>query len=217
MGLIEAVEKEIKDKMAEAIRALGNVAPEAIQSAKQLGNILFSEWGLKPWSLTGKGAPCTAKGDLMWIQWAVNTGSKGYAVNKDIVEKMNHVMSYKTQATLISKYINGLKEALEHTNDGYIYPVPRLFGTYTGRMTYSSNTFKDGPKVSIAMHQVPRKAKNIRELLTLPEGMLINENDASGQESRLMAMRSGDPTMIKIFNDGLNFHSMTGSNIIGRD
>jgi len=91
-------------------------------------------------------------------------------------------------------------------------------------MTYSNRTKKDGPKVSIALHQLPRvKGKNaeavraIRSLLVAPEGFMVIENDASGQESRLMAIRSADPVMLEIFKRDLNFHSMTGAAIIGMD
>lgn len=84
-------------------------------------------------------------------------------------------------------------------------------------MSYSNESYKGGPKVSIAMHQIPRKAKEIRGLLGCPEGIALLEDDASGQESRLMAIKSGDATMLKVFCENKNLHSMTGSAIIGMD
>jgi DNA polymerase I-like protein with 3'-5' exonuclease and polymerase domains len=54
-------------------------------------------------------------------------------------------------------------------------------------------------------------------MLLPPEGTALYEADAAGQESRLMAIRCGDQTMLKVFTDNMNFHSMTGSAIIGRD
>ena len=54
-------------------------------------------------------------------------------------------------------------------------------------------------------------------MLLPPDGHVIYEADASGQESRLMALRSGDPIMLKIFGEGLNFHSQTGAAIIGME
>ncbi len=64
---------------------------------------------------------------------------------------------------------------------------------------------------------MPRKAKEIREFLEPPPGMGLYEADASGQESRLMALRSKDEVMMKVFRDNLNFHSMTGASIIGEE
>ncbi len=54
-------------------------------------------------------------------------------------------------------------------------------------------------------------------MLEPPEGHDVGEADASGQESRLMAIRSGDEKMLEIFSKGLNFHSMTGASIIGME
>lgn len=186
------------------------VSGTLLNSPKQLSNLLFNDWGLKPLNI-GKTGGSTAKDDLMVIQYLIQSG------NPELAAKMNLVMEYKTNATLKSKYIKTMKEALEHTGDGYIYGVPRIFGTYTGRMSYSNTSYKNGPKVAIALHQLPRKAKAIRGLLTAPEGFSLLSNDAAGQESRLMAIRSGDEAMIRVFREGLNFHASTGAAIIGQD
>lgn len=207
---IERVADILDKKMADSSRII-SVAPEVINSPKQLGNLLFNEWGLKPLKV-GKNGGSTAKDDLLMIQYAVNQSG-----NTELAGKMGHVMTFKENSTLKSKYIKTLKSALEHTGDGYIYGSPRIFATYTGRMSYSNETGKGGPKVSIALHQIPRKAKEVRGLLCAPEGIGILEDDASGQESRLMAIRSGDPVMLKVFNEDKNLHSMTGASIIGRD
>ena len=206
---ISKVSMGIDGIMSKCTRDLG-VSPEELKSPKRLGNLLFNEWGLTPLKY-GKTGGSTAKDDLLLIQYAVRNSG-----NDTLADKIDLVMDFKKNATLQSKYIKTLLEALEHTGDGYIYGTPRLFGTYTGRMTYSNSTL-DKYKTSIALHQLPRKAKDVRDLLCAPPGMGLIENDASGQESRLMAIRSGDPTMIKIFCDDMNFHSMTGSGIIGLD
>ncbi len=198
-------------------RQLG-LSPSVITSPKQLGNLLFNEWKLQPIRKTPSGAPGAAKDDLMWIQYhLLNSG------NTELAEKLGLVLKFKNTSTLKSKYVKSTYEALSHTGDGHIYGAPRVFATYTGRMSYSSTTsskdfeedknsrFKNG----IALHQLPRKAKEVREFLEPPEDMGLYEADASGQESRLMALRSQDPTMLKVFADNLNFHSMTGASIIG--
>jgi len=189
-------------------------------SPKRLGNLLFNEWGLPIQSRTPTGAPGCSKEDLMWLQYNLLKGEYTEAA-----QKVGYILEAKVISTILSKYVKTTHEALAHTTDGYIYGAPRIFGTYTGRWTYSNTTkSKDFEtdtstkfKTGIALHQMPRKAKDIREMLMPPEGYSIGELDASGQESRLMALRSGDETMLKIFKDDLNFHSMTGSSIIGED
>lgn len=214
---IEKTEKMITDKMDASCKFL-DLEGTVMSSPKQLGNMLFNQWGLRPWSYTPTKQPSTAGDDLMWIAYELR------GTDPKMADKLDSIISYKENKTLKSKYIDSLRLALGHTGDGYIYGVPKLFGTYTGRMTYSNRTKKDGPKVSIALHQLPRvKGKNaeavraIRSLLVAPEGYGVIELDASGQESRLMAIRSGDPTMLEIFKRDLNFHSMTAAAIIGMD
>lgn len=214
---LEKVGNNFDLQMAELAKKL-NLAPSVITSPKQLGNLLFNEWQLTPFSKTPTGAASTSKEDLMWIQYFLLKSGEN-----ELSEKLGSVLKYKNLSTLKSKYIKSSYEALAHTGDGFLYGAPRIFATYTGRMSYSSTTtskdfetdenskFKNG----IAFHQMPRKNKDIREFLEPPEGYALYEADASGQESRLMALRSKDETMLKVFKDGLNFHSMTGASIIG--
>ncbi len=190
-----------------------NVSQGLFSSPKQLVQFLFTDLGLRPVSKTPSGNPGTSKGDLLWIQRSLLATEGENGERYQIVSK---ILEAKESTTLYSKYVKTCKEALAHNGDGYIYGSPRLFGTYTGRMTYSNATMKKY-KTGIALHQVPRKAAMIRAMLCPHKGFKIYEADASGQESRLMAIRSGDPVMLKVFSEGLNFHSMTGSKIITMD
>ena len=199
-------------RKANVAKELG-VKPTLFSSPKQLVQYLFVDLGLKPVSKTPSGNPGTSKGDLAWIQrdlLAVE-GLEG-----ERYKQVTKILEAKESTTLYSKYVKTCKEALAHNGDGHIYGSPRLFGTYTGRMTYSNSTMKKF-KTGIALHQIPRKALLVRAMLVPPIGHKIYEADASGQESRLMAIRSGDPVMLKVFQDGLNFHSMTGSKVLTMD
>ena len=215
---LEANDVKYSNLKFEIAKELGTDAG-LFSSPKRLGHFLFTELGLTPHDHTPSGNPGTSKGDLMWIEYALKQRGDPKAL---IVRK---ILEAKEASTLYSKYVKTMKEALAHTGDGYIYSSPRLFGTYTGRMTYSNSVTHKDPdketktkyKTSIAMHQIPRKAKDIRASMMPPEGFDILEFDAAGQESRLMALQSKDQTLLDIFTKGLNFHSMTGASIIGMD
>ena len=215
---LEANDVKYSNLKFEIAKELGADAG-LFSSPKRLGHFLFTELGLTPHDHTPSGNPGTSKGDLMWIEYALKQRGDPKAL---IVRK---ILEAKEASTLYSKYVKTMKEALAHTGDGYIYSSPRLFGTYTGRMTYSNSVTHKDPdketktkyKTSIAMHQIPRKAKDIRASMMPPEGYDILEFDAAGQESRLMALQSKDQTLLDIFTKGLNFHSMTGASIIGMD
>jgi len=208
--LLSVLGPKLQLQQKEMLDSIGLV-PSIISSPKQLGNLLFNTWNLIPHSNTPTGTPSTGKDDLIWIQYKLlNAGEE------ELAHKMGIILEAKTIGTLISKYIKTMGEALAHTKDGYIYGSPTLFGTYTGRMTYSNATMKVY-KTGIALHQIPRKAKDIRAMLLPPPGFKLYEADAAGQESRLMALRSKDPVMLKIFHDNLNFHSATGASIISTE
>ena len=206
----------MKSRIAKEI----GVSEAMFSSPKQLGKFLFADMSLTPHSYTPTGNAGTSKGDLMWMEYKLRLA--GHNDKADILRK---ILEAKESATIYSKYVKTTYEALAHTGDGFIYSSPRIFGTYTGRMTYSnSTTSKDFEtdektkfKTSIAMHQIPRKAKRVRQMLLPPEGFMVGELDSAGQESRLMAIRSKDQVMLNIFQRGLNFHSMTGASIIGME
>lgn len=212
-------DRHFSNVKTEAAKKLG--VDEAIfTSIKRLPQMVFEDWGLPIISRTPTGAPSCGADTLKWLQYQqLELG------HQELADKLGLIMEAKSAATIHSKYVKSMIEALAHTGDGYIYPAPRIFGTYTGRFTYSSTTHgKDYSensgkkfKVSIAAHQIPRKDKMIRASLQPPTGYKIYEADASGQESRLMALRSKDPTMLEIFGKEMNFHSMTGASIIGMD
>jgi len=196
------------------------VSEGLFSSPKQLSKLLFTDMALEPHSFTPTGNAATSKGDLMWLEYKLRLVHQNDKA--DIIRK---ILEAKEASTIFSKYVKTTHEALDHTGDGYIYGSPRLFGTYTGRMTYSNTTSSKDPetdektkyKTGIALHQMPRKAKKIRQMLEPPDGFDVAEFDAAGQESRLMAIRSGDKVMLQVFSDGLNFHSMTGASIIGME
>lgn len=191
------IERDIENGCAE----LG--LPESVVgSPAQLGRVVFGQWGFQPVSTTPSGKP-SADADT-WIILAHQTGDP----------RLKKLLKVRQSLTLRSKYIRTAYEALERTGDGYMYGKPQLFGTGTGRLTYSSET-KSGLKVSIAQHQIPRKDKIIRNYLRTPEGTHLFETDAAAQESRIMGIWSGDPEIIRIFNTGINFHSFTASQIYG--
>jgi len=71
-------------------------------------------------------------------------------------------------------------------------------------------------QTGIALHQWER-GKGARNILQAPEGFLLAEFDASGQEMRLMADDSQDETMLKLFLDGIDGHAYMGAQIENKE
>lgn len=67
-------------------------------------------------------------------------------------------------------------------------------------------------QTGIALHQWER-GKAARNILSAPDGFLLAEFDASGQEMRLMADASQDATMLSLFEQGIDAHAFMGASI----
>lgn len=185
----------------------------AIQSGTQLSKILFEDWGLNPISRgkPKKGYPegqgSTKADDLKMIALR--------AQGSEVGEKMKLIMQYKKLQTLQTKYLNGFERVHHYIKDDVCYGSPKIFGTYTGRYTYSSKTDrKQIFQISIAQHQLPRKGP-AKSLMLPHEEMDVGKYDASGQEIAFMGNASKDANMIAVLCQGMNVHSWMATNITG--
>lgn len=174
----------------------------ALNSPAQLGRLVYGTLGLPVLVKTPTGNPSTAADTLKLLAYET----------KD--PRLNLIVKAKECSTIISKYIDTAKRALERTGDSCMYGVPKIFGANTGRFTMSSETLK-GQKVSTAMHQIPRKAPKIRAYMEPPPGMKIAEADAMAQESRIMAIWSKDENLIRLFKEKIDPHGWMAGEIYG--
>lgn len=199
---LAAAADELESKVSKGCAELG-VSRELVGSPQQVGRLIFDQWGFTPVSKTPNGANSTKADDIIVLAYS----------SGDV--RLRKLLEVRQALTLISKYVTVAYDALKRTGDGYLYGSPRLFGTSTGRLTYSSETLSQW-KVSIAQHQIPRKDKIIRKYLQPPPGSKVFETDAAAQESRIMGIWSHDPEIIRIFNSNVNFHTNMACHIYGR-
>lgn len=133
------------------------------------------------------------------------------------------VARFRKANTGIIRLLASLDKSLAHCDNGdKVHPSPRLFGTYTGRCTYTSTQTVRAPgkrdgttknakiAVGVPIHQIP-KEKLARNIIAAPPGYLLAECDFQAQESRILADFSGDETLLNVFRDGLDFHSVMGA------
>jgi len=171
-----------------------------LRSPKQLGALLYGKWKLIAKNFSDKtGEPSTDKAALTYLA--------------DDDDRALEILRWRELNTQLSKYIEAPKKARTYLGSDTMHPSPKMFGTYTGRKTYSSKT-KKKYQTGVALHQWPRN-KQLRALLKPPAGYKHVEYDAAGQESRLMAEKSGDIAMRNVFTKNMDFHSFTGAAISG--
>lgn len=177
------------------------VTAQTLASPMKLARLLYEDWQL-PVQRTSErtGAPSTDKASL--AQLAV------------IDPRANTVRAYRKASVALSKFVHSPRKSLDYLGGRQTYPQMTMFGTYTGRATYSSKILS--LQTGVAIHQWMRDA-DFRAAIEAPDGYTIVEHDFAGQEFRWMAVFSGDPTMIELCADGEDPHSFMGARIAGED
>jgi hypothetical protein len=91
--------------------------------------------------------------------------------------------------------------------DGRVHPSYNLVGTSGFRISGDSPNLLQLPR--------PRHGYNVRDCYTVPQGYIFVAADFSSAEVKVVANLCKDRNMIKAINDGLDFHSFSGSNLLG--
>lgn len=178
----------------------GEVTPQVLASPVQLAGLVFDTWGLPIMKKTPKGAPSTDKESLHMLS----------AVD----DKAPLIQKYRDSRGNKKKFVDNVLESVRYNGDGRTRPSMRIYGTYTGRATFSSSQDKNKNKVQtgFAIHQM-KNAPEFRRLITAPPGYVVVEWDAASQEYRWMAIESGDETMLSLCMPGEDPHSFMGARI----
>lgn len=176
------------------------IEPETIRSPAKLGEILYGKWGIKPPAYTASGQPSTDKAALAKV-----------AVHD---QRAKHLYLYREAINNRTKFADGAVASVDYNGDQRTRPWPRVFGTYTGRMTYSSKVGRGkGERPSgMPIHQW-KKGEDFRNIVEAPPGYTILEYDFSGQEFRWMAVESGDQTMLHLCRPGEDAHAYMGGRV----
>lgn len=203
--VVDQLDKQNKALMKQYLSELG-VSASVIASPKQLGSLLFNEWGLPPISYSEKtGMPSTSADDIKMIAYRTNDS------------RMQTLLKYKTLDTIQSKYVKGFRKAQTYLGKDTIHGSPRIFATATGRMSYSSSFLKKY-QTSVALHQIPsrkKEAKLVKRALVAPEGYGFIVFDVKSQEMAIMAIQSQDPNLLSIFKEKKDPHSLLAADIFG--
>ncbi len=161
-----------------------------IQSPKQLGIVLFEHLNL----------PCKKK------------TKTGYSTNQEILEGLiglhpviEYILAYRQLTKLYQTYIEGLEEQIY--SDGKVHTIYEQALTETGRLSSIEPNLQNIPVRS-------DEGKNIRKFFVpSTEGNLFLSCDYSQIELRVLAHMGNVSKLIEAFNNNIDVHSSTASNI----
>lgn len=199
---IELMELEYNAKISRLCREAG-VTESLVSSPAQLANLLFDQLGLKPKSYTATGKASTRAGDVKYL---ILEHEAEFPILKQI-------QVIKQLITVRNKYAAAFMECIRYGGNK-LRPSIKLFNSYTGRATYSSKLVKKFP-VAIALHQLPRKFKDIKRVMIAPKGYRILYADFASQEIRVMAEKSRDAIMVQALNENKDLHAIMAEGVFG--
>lgn len=208
MPVDEFAAKELKSYLQKTAQdAYARLAPhgvteEELRSPKQLSEVLFTKWSLESTEKTKTGKS-TSKSVL-------HTLAKTDPRAADI-------RAYREALNNCTKFADTPLQSLEYNEDGRAHPLARVYGTYSGRLTYDSKQGRGvgTRQIGFAIHQ-EKRSPEFRRIITPPDGYTLVEFDAAGQEFRWMAIASGDDTMLSLCQPGADPHCYMGAKISGK-
>lgn len=160
-----------------------------INSPKQLGVILFEKMGLP----------------------AKKKTKSGYSTNADVLESLQNenpiiekILWFRTLSKLYSTYCEGLLKVIGE--DGRIHSSFIQTETRTGRISSTEPNLQNIP----VRKEIGRE---MRKFFVAKEGWLLADADYSQIELRVLAHIADDEEMLKAFNDEVDIHTVTASQV----
>ncbi|MGM9516025.1 DNA polymerase I [Roseateles sp. DB2] len=167
--------------------------PFNMGSPKQIGEILFNKLGLPVVKKTATGAPSTDEEVLDKL-------AADYPLPAKILE-------YRGLAKLKSTYTDKLP-LMVNPQTGRVHTSYSQAVAVTGRLSSNDPNLQNIP-IRTA------EGRRVREAFVAPPGHVIVSADYSQIELRIMAHISEDPGLLKAFQDGLDVHRATASEVFG--
>ena len=118
-------------------------------------------------------------------------------------EFVDEVAKYKIVNKLLGSFIEPMPGHLD--DDGRVRSSYWNIGTKTGRLSCSKPNMQQNPKLN------PLLPFNYKEIFEAPKGKKLLSVDYKGQELRILAIISRDPTLLSAFKKGYDLHLLTAN------
>ena len=179
--------------LEEDIKALAG-EPLNPGSPKQLGDILFGKMGLPGGTKTKTGQWSTGARELEEL------AEQGHPLPRKILDWRQVSKLRSTYTEALPNYVNPITHRV-HTSYA-------LAATSTGRLSSSEPNLQNIPIRT-------EEGRKIRKAFVASPGMKLVSADYSQIELRLLSEVANVPTLRKAFQDGIDIHAMTASEMFG--
>lgn len=191
---LASISHELEKSLASIEENIYTLAGESfnINSPKQLQDVLFNKLGLQP----------------------IKKTKTGYSTNVDVLQTLSAshplpgaILEHRSLFKLKNTYVDTLPEFI-NPETGRIHPKFNQTITSTGRLSSSEPNLQN----------IPIKgpwAKQIRSAFAAENGFVLLSSDYSQIELRILAHLSQDQGLIHAFQQDLDIHSATASELFG--
>lgn len=188
---------EERDQLTQELRELLDRPDFNPRSSKQVQEVMYGATGFRFKPLRGFGR--TSKALVMErLETKMRAAGKGDHPACRFLALMRKIRKVNK---LKGTYVDGVRRRIKA--DGRIHTSFKQHGTRTGRLS------SEEPN----MHAIPRDPK-LRSLFRAPKGFVIMEADWSQVELRLIADKSRDPGLVKVYQNGEDLHDEVVNTVI---
>ena len=189
---VDLIDAQLIQKIEEMETSIYQMAGETfnINSPKQLGVILFDKLALPSGKKT----------------------KTGYSTGHDVLEKLihkhpivNEIIEYRMYTKLKSTYIDGLRVVIDPESHR-VHTSLNQTVTVTGRLSSTEPNLQNIPI------RLPYGRK-VRRFFVADEGCTLLDADYSQIELRVLAHLSMDEKLVEAFNNDLDIHTLTASQV----
>ncbi len=164
--------------------------PFNIGSPKQVGQILFQKLGLESSKKT----------------------KTGFSTDNDVLEKLSHpisalILEYRELSKLKSTYVDSLPKDIDAFDK-------RIHTTFSQALTATGRLSSHDPNLQNIPIRTER-GQRVRRAFVANKGNMILSVDYSQIELRILAHYSGDKGLIHAFENDLDIHAATASEVFG--
>lgn len=165
-----------------------------LNSPKQVGTLLFDKLQLP----------------------VIKKTKTGYSTDADVLEELDGMnisevpgllLTHREYGKILSTYVKALPELVNPVTKR-IHTNYNLTVAQTGRLSSTNPNLQNIPVRS-------PMGEKVRKAFIAKPGMILLSADYSQVELRLLAHFSEDPTMLKSFQDDVDIHSQTASEVMG--
>ncbi len=195
-----SVDESVLDQLGEELKALIEDLESQIyrlagkefniNSPKQLSVVLFEDLELP----------------------ALKKTKTGYSTSHDILLKLKKkheiiplIIEYRSYSKLMSTYVDGLRDVINPIT-GKIHSSFNQTVAATGRLSSKEPNLQNIP-VRLAF------GRRLRKVFTASEGNVLVDADYSQIELRVLAHISADPLLLKAYQDNIDIHALTASQV----